>query len=811
MKIAIVAPGSVPPIVGGAEKLWWGLTDHINQLTGHDAELVKLPSPENNFAELMASYRQFSELDLSRFDRIITTKYPAWMVCHPHQTLYMQHKLRGLYDTYHFCKKPEHLDLTALNKAPDALRDLINTIKLFEPGREVLPQFWQQLHEAMAVAPEWFEFPGPLARKLVHFLDSIALQSKYIKSYFAISKNVAGRTGYFPATIKPDVIYHPSDLPVFKNTGNEYIFTISRLEEPKRVGLLIEAFMQTSAEVEFRIAGSGPQEQTLKALAADDTRIRFLGRISDAETIEQYASAVFVPFIPYDEDYGLITIEAMQSARAVLTTTDAGGPNEFVDHYETGLSVAPELASLTEAINELLADREKTRLMGKQAFVRVQGITWQNTVNALLKDCNTESQTSAIPQLTGQAALPLAARTNAPQRQKWLVTVTFPVWPPRGGGQSRVFNFYREIAKLHDVTILCLTEASDRFKCQLIAPGLTEIRVPRSYELHHHDVRLHEELAVSAGDISFIEYFQTAPQYLEQLKQLSAESDVVIASHPYTFRAIRHVYRGSVWYEAHNVEYDMKAAVLPMTGSGRHWLEIVRNAEADCYKEAARVMVCSDDDKQRLEALYGEASGLISVVPNGVVIHSSFETLQARKAHIRQRLGLHSHFTALFMGSWHGPNIEAVEWIVANASRLGDIQFMLVGSVCLHAVCKYPPANVHNLGLLDEDHKNLLVEAAHVAINPIVSGSGTNLKMLDYAAAGIPIVTTLFGNRGLPFKHQNSALIANLDDFPSVLREQSQKQTRKDELDLTSNAYDLALGHDYIRIAKLFFRNLLKK
>ncbi|HCO61624.1 MAG TPA: glycosyltransferase, partial [Porticoccaceae bacterium] len=110
MKIAVVAPGSVPYTIGGAEKLWWGLVDHINSLTSYDAELVKLSSPERTFPELMASYRRFSELDLSGFDRIISTKYPAWMVDHPDHVVYMQHKLRGLYDAYHFCGKPKQLD-----------------------------------------------------------------------------------------------------------------------------------------------------------------------------------------------------------------------------------------------------------------------------------------------------------------------------------------------------------------------------------------------------------------------------------------------------------------------------------------------------------------------------------------------------------------------------------------------------------------------------------------------------------------------------------------------------------------------------
>ena len=100
MKIALVAPSGVPFVVGGAEKLWWGLSQHVNRHTAHELELIKLPSAEHDFAAIVASYQRWSQLDLRHFDAVISTKYPAWMVDHPNHIVYLQHKLRGLYDTY---------------------------------------------------------------------------------------------------------------------------------------------------------------------------------------------------------------------------------------------------------------------------------------------------------------------------------------------------------------------------------------------------------------------------------------------------------------------------------------------------------------------------------------------------------------------------------------------------------------------------------------------------------------------------------------------------------------------------------------
>ena len=74
MKIAIVAPSPVPFTIGGAESLWWGLLNWINQNTNHQAELIKIPSPERSFRELVNSYQNFSKLDLTHFDIVISGK-----------------------------------------------------------------------------------------------------------------------------------------------------------------------------------------------------------------------------------------------------------------------------------------------------------------------------------------------------------------------------------------------------------------------------------------------------------------------------------------------------------------------------------------------------------------------------------------------------------------------------------------------------------------------------------------------------------------------------------------------------------------
>lgn len=62
------------------------------------------------------------------------------------------------------------------------------------------------------------------------------------------------------------------------------------------------------------------------------------------------------------------------------------------------------------------------------------------------------------------------------------------------------------------------------------------------------------------------------------------------------------------------------------------------------------------------------------------------------------------------------------------------------------------PENVGMLGLVSEEEKNRVFSIVDFALNPMMSGSGTNLKMFDYMSAGIPIITTEFGTRGIEDK-----------------------------------------------------------
>jgi glycosyltransferase involved in cell wall biosynthesis len=748
LRIAIVAPSSHPFSVGGAEKLWWGLLEHINQDTPHVADLVKLPSPESDLVSLVGSYADFSRLDLSGFDLVISSKYPAWMVSHPRHVCYLQHRLRGLYDTY---------NERVLGRDPPrhpAVDRLLALMREEEGRRAGLAPFLDAFADLAArsdLPAGTLAFPGPLARDVVRFLDDIGLARHAIARFATIAKNVTRREHYFPEGVAPAISHHPSNLKGLREGPFDYVFTASRLDGPKRVELIVRAMAHVKADVKLKVAGTGPLENQLREIARDDPRVEFLGFVRDQDLAGLYAGALVVPFVPCDEDYGLVTIEAMACAKPVIATDDSGGPLEFVEDGVNGFVVPPRPDAIAARIDELARDRGRAREMGAQGRRRVAGVTWEATLAVLLEGLT-------------------APRSRVRRRRRIVVANTYPVVPPRSGGQARIFNLYGQLAERHDVELVCFTEPGAAPSRREVRRGFTETRIPPFAEHVEAEKRLREETGfLQIGDIAMLEIAGLTPGFGEALGNACRGADFTIASHPYLLPALRKATSLPFGHESQNVEQDMKRAMLPDNPASRRLLERLADAEGSACRDSLFVLACSNEDRDRLAALYGADAQRFIFTPNGVDVRTTPLATPARRHALRERLGIRAAKLALFMGSWHKPNVEALERVCALARLNPGISFLAIGSSCQAPLAAPQPANVRLLGIVDEETKQLLFECADVALNPMSSGSGTNVKMLDWLASGLPVITSPVGARGLALEPGRHVIVAEPDAFAPAL------------------------------------------
>lgn len=167
--------------------------------------------------------------------------------------------------------------------------------------------------------------------------------------------------------------------------GARVLLTVGRLVERKGHDVVIRALTRVReavGPVRYLIAGSGPEEARLRALARDqgcEREVVFAGRVPDEDLPGLYASCdVFVmpsralPQRDGVEGFGIVFLEAGSAGKAAVGGR-SGGIAEAVIDGETGCLVDPEdPAALASVLISLLQDPGRAREIGARARQRVE-------------------------------------------------------------------------------------------------------------------------------------------------------------------------------------------------------------------------------------------------------------------------------------------------------------------------------------------------------------------------------------------------------------------------------------------------------
>jgi glycosyltransferase involved in cell wall biosynthesis len=753
MKIAMLCPQAVPPVEGGAERLWRGVVDALGGLEDHEAELVFVPSPESSLVEVVDSYQRFADLDLNAFDMVITGKYPAWMIRHPYHVVYLCHPLRGLYDTY-----PTGLATVGQAQSEEG-KHLLRVLRTAEFGldharEEVLGSAQRLVHSLPAEHPDLW-FPGPIARELVHWLDADGMHPSRVRRYVAISATVARRPKYFPPSAQVEVAVPPSGLLHVSSDRSGAFFTASRLDSPKRLDLLVDAMRLIDQACELRIAGDGPEAAALIERAKGDSRITFLGRISDDELAAEYAGALAVPFVPYDEDLGLIAIEAHSSAKPVITCVDSGGPTELVTHGVDGWIVGPEPVELAAAMAEALLDRDRTAAMGRAGEARAGRYTWRTVIDCLLGQSVSQ----------GEAMV---------RRRHVMAFSTYVGWPAMHGGQVRVNRLLTALGERYDVDLVAIGFPASP-TC-VVAPGVRQTVLEPGDDFGDIESRLTAAIGVPSADLAIS--LAASERIQAAIRKDFRPPDLVLVEQAFCYPFVRRLgFAAPIIYDAHNAEWSLKRSMYGAGPEAAAAAEAVASIERELVAAATMVLTVSDDDSGLLRQL-GPTMADFALLPNGADVASvplvSYEDrCELRRSFLEstRAAGIVSgaKHVALYVASGHPPNVAAAFRVIAAAAHLPDVLFMMVGSH-VSALRGAPIGpNVVARGLVSEDELKLLLSLADVGLNPMADGSGTNIKMLDYLASGTPVVSTEVGARGLPIVPGEHFWMTEDDDLDVVI------------------------------------------
>jgi glycosyltransferase involved in cell wall biosynthesis len=347
-------------------------------------------------------------------------------------------------------------------------------------------------------------------------------------------------------------------------------------------------------------------------------------------------------------------------------------------------------------------------------------------------------------------------------------------WPPTAGGQLRVYNLNRVVAR--HVRVLQFSArptlghqrggwlnwigsrtchiADHYLEYQYFHPLI----LGTSYLLYR--LGLHSDMLLSP----ILKWLSPI-----HLRQAVRQASVIQVEHPWLFEMALHLTDGKpIIYVAHNVEASLWESLARKRGSlfaklaGR-----TRELEREAVQRASVIVAMSRMDLDILVNEYSADLERIYVIPNGVDLNTRRPATPAEKMVARQRLGWDDRPILLFVGSDHYPNKEALGYIRRWQAQLGpelDVQFVVVGTVGRGV----QSTEYMRIEGFVEDVTDYFI-AADIALNPLVSGSGTSLKGVEYLACGLPTITTMTGIRGLEFVAGRDILLGDLSDFPQLI------------------------------------------
>lgn len=330
-------------------------------------------------------------------------------------------------------------------------------------------------------------------------------------------------------------------------------------------------------------------------------------------------------------------------------------------------------------------------------------------------------------------------------------------YPPYRGDKLKIWNLAKRLSGDHELHLF--TIAQDRKELEYAEHLKTLFKEVHIVYLPKWKSVLKTAMAVF-GKIPFqVAYFQS--------KSFSNLLQKAISENDFDAIHIQHIRMG--WYfrnlPKHSAVLDLPDAfslywTRRTEQTGLPWLKWFAsveqkrlfNMESQYLRQFPLTLVCSEEDKQYLE-IHSNAN--IQVLPNGV----DTAVFYPRKNQQPEP------FRVLFTGNMdYAPNVDAVEYfcndLLPEILRVHPkTKFVIAGQRPVKKVKKLASDCVSVTGFV-KDIAEEYAKAA-VVVAPLRFGAGTQNKVLEALAMGIPVVCTKVGFKGLGIGNGEGAYMAH--------------------------------------------------
>jgi len=224
---------------------------------------------------------------------------------------------------------------------------------------------------------------------------------------------------------------------------------------------------------------------------------------------------------------------------------------------------------------------------------------------------------------------------------------------------------------------------------------------------------------------------------------------------------------------SHNLEYRLLAQ-----GNGRHkryaaWMEKIERSAPRVFRD---IFTCSEEDLNFFREQDGGRGRTLPIIRCGVD-PEAYRVPEGVRERIRAQLGVaDSERLLVFSGSGYGPNVEALQVVREFCSshqefmRSAGLRILVLGSVSPAA---FNEGVLMATGRVPEVPPYMA--AADAGLNPITRGSGANVKLFEYLAARLPVISTAFGVRGTGLLPDRDYLLYEPASLQETLRRFAQR------------------------------------
>jgi glycosyltransferase involved in cell wall biosynthesis len=589
-----------------------------------------------------------------------------------------------------------------------------------------------------------FQYPADVGGELHHYVDNLErklVQKSQIVGACSSEDLTALLSDRTDSDYQSLVVHRAVELPVLKARASDQplhaVFVGGNYApNTEAAKFIVETLAPEFPDVRFDIVGNCLTEGavgenvTLHGFVSDDEKKAILSR-----------AAITLNPITKGSGVNLKLLEGAAYGHAIISTRFGLRGTVLGDEDDC---IAAELAEFEAALRKLVRSPALRERLGQAARSRIESFhTWDATAASVAQ------------------AFELAEKLprRGCDRDFVLALNDYDIPRSLGGGASRIQHLYQPVADYCSVVLLCFS-SDQTLTTEEIYPNFHCIRVPKTAAHLDEDRRINGKFHISANDTTASNFVRDNKLFVLLFEHLAEKAARIVLEHPYMAPLLygdKHPFVA----DSHNWEYNLKRQLLKDHPERDSILDIVSEVENFCVSHADLVVSVTEEDVHSLvhrSITLGSRNG-----PPTLILRNGCEEPPFRAEAAKPRDPARAGY-AVFLGSAHPPNVDAARIVLDRlAPATPEVHYHLIGSVCDSLSSTLP--NVHLLGVLSaEDKSNELYNAAF-ALNPMMTGSGSNVKISDYLAHGLQVVATPFGIRGFDETVKSDSVVVELDGF----------------------------------------------